>query len=226
MMVKGTAIPIVGLMLLSACVSNPKDIPQQNSTPGWSLPAEESYYIGDYQRHDAGENIPLWVNRYLEGGIAALESMTQFEGSYVFVAENSGTNLNALIQWSQNFSPAQDAATMVARRVQARFPGSNAGSPDGEYGRYFENLVRAVADTLYRNAQRGQDFWFQKQYSGGNGETTTEETYVFFILVTIDKAVLKAQLEPVLLEASEGIQLTRDQTTAINRLRESFFDGF
>ncbi|MDR0451757.1 MAG: hypothetical protein LBH15_01780, partial [Treponema sp.] len=147
--------------------------------------------------------------------------------SYVFVAENSGTNIDALSQWALKFSPGQDIAQLVSRRVQARFPGADTGSPDREYGRYFESLVRASADASYGGAERGGDFWFVKEYPGGeDGETPEEETCVFLILVVISKTALRNQLEPVLAKAAEGITTTRDQTSAINQLRASFFDGF
>jgi hypothetical protein len=222
----GKGAAVFALLFLFACASAPKDIPIQINTPGWLSHSEEPYSIGDHLGSEADEGIPLWVSRYLEGGIAALEGMNEFEGNYAFVAENSGTNINALIQWSQGFSSAQDTALMVARRVQSRFPGSDTGSPDLEYGRYFENLVRAAADTFYTGAQRQQDFWFQKKYPGGDGEIPEEESYVFLVLITIDRAILRAQLEPLLARAAEGIRTIRDQATAIDRLRGSFFDGF
>jgi hypothetical protein len=204
----------------------PAAIPPPVTGPGWNLPREETYSIGNYRGSESDEEIPGWVKRYLEGGIAGLEAMDEFAETYVFIAENSGTNSNALAQWSLGFSPDQDIALLVARRIQARFPGSDTGSPDYEYGRYFENLVRTAADTLYEGAERKGDFWFQKEYPAGDGENPEEETNVFLILVTIDKTALRNQLEPVLAQAVEGIEATREQLSAINRLRASFFDGF
>jgi hypothetical protein len=216
-----------GLALFSACASRPGEIPPPIPGPGWDPAREEAYFIGNYRESsELGEEIPRWVNRYLEEGIGGLEAMSEFEGTYVFVAENSGMNPNALARWSQGFSPDQDIARLVARRVQARFPGSDTGSPDREYGRYFENLVRAVADTLYEGSERRGDFRFQTEYPAGDGETPEEETYVFLILLTIDKTALKTQLEPALAKAAEGIETTRDQLSAINQLQASFFDGF
>jgi hypothetical protein len=217
---------LTGLALLSACASGPGTIPPPISGPGWNLPREETYSIVNYRGSDSDGEIPRWVSRYLEGGIAGLEAMGEFAETYVFVAENSGTNPNALAQWSLGFSPDQDIVQLVARRVQVRFPGSDAGSPDREYGRYFENLVRIAADTFYEGSRRRGDFWFQKGYPAGDGETPEEETTVFLILLTIDKTALRTQLEPVLAKAVEGIEMTRDQSSAVNRLRESFFDGF
>jgi hypothetical protein len=242
MMKKGTALspvtlsrrlcPAFGvvlavLALFSACVSRPAAIPPPITGSGWNPPREETYSIKNYQDSESGKEIPGWVNRYLEEGIAGLEVMDEFAETYVFVAENSGTNPNALARWSLGFSPDQDIAQLVARRVQARFPGSDTGSPDYEYGRYFENLVRTAADALYEGAERRGDFWFQKEYPAGDGENPEEEAAsVFLILVTINKTALRNQLEPVLAQAVEGIEVTRDQLSEINRLRASFFDGF
>lgn len=215
------------ITLFSACASRQQAIPPPVIGLEWNIPQEETYSIGDYQGNESDEEIPRWVNRYLEGGIAGLEAMNEFTETYVFVAENSGTNFNALTQWALRFSPDQDIAQLIARRVQARFPGSDTGSPDHEYGRYFENLVRSAADVPYEGAERKGDFWFQKGYSAGDGENPEEEeTYVFLVLLTIDQTALKTQLEPVLAKAAEGIQTTRDQSSAINRLQASFFDGF
>jgi hypothetical protein len=216
-----------GLALFSACASEPGTIPPPISGLQWNLPREEIYSIGNYRGSESGEGIPRWVSRYLEEGIAGLEVMSEFEETYVFVAENSGTNPNALAQWLQGFSPDQDIAQLIARRVQARFPGSDTGSPDLEYGRYFENLVRVASDTFYEGSMRRGDFWFQKKYPAGDGETPEEEeTNVFLILLTIDKTALRTQLEPVLAKAAEDIKITRDQLSAVNSLRASFFDTF
>jgi hypothetical protein len=218
---------LILLALFSACASTLKteNIPPQNAS-GWNLPQEETYTIEDYQGSGEGEEIPIWANRYLERGIAGLEEMNEFVESYVFVAEHSGANLNALTQWALRFSPNQDIAQLVARRVQARFPGADTGSPDHEYGRYFESAVRAAADALYRGSERGGDFWFLKKYPGGDDETPEEEICVYLILLIIDKTALRNQLEPVLAKAAEDVAATREQASAINQLRASFFNGF
>jgi hypothetical protein len=219
---------ILLLALFSACASNPgpANILPQTAAAGWDPPQKEIYSMGDHLGSEAGEEIPIWVSRYLERGIAGLEAMNEFAESYVFVAENSGTNINALAQWAQRFSPNQDIAQLVSRRVQARFPGADTGSPDREYGRYFESLVRAAADASYIGAEQGGDFWFLKKYPGGDGETPEEEIWVYLILVIIDKAALRNQLEPVLAKAAENVEAAREQTSAINQLRSSFFNGF
>jgi hypothetical protein len=249
------AVVLSALTVLSACVSRLENTPPQTAAVERDLPPalppvipeEETYFIGDYQGRDSGGTVPVWVNRYLEGGIAALESMDEFGGSYVFVAEISGVNINALNQWSLGFSPEQDISRLIARRVQARFPGSDTGSPDLEYGRYFESLVRASADAFYSGTEKRDSFWFKKEYPGatpgdalgdaqGNaqsnvqgddlGNPQNEETVVFLILMIIGKNALISQLEPVLASAAEGIEASEEQTAAINRLRSSFFEGF
>jgi hypothetical protein len=217
---------LAGFALSGACASGTETIPLPVPGSGWNLPPEEPYSIGNYRGSVSDGELPRWVSRYLEEGIAGLEAMDEFAETYVFVAENSGTDSGALARWARGFSPDQDIAQLVARRVQARFPGSDTGSPDREYGRYFENLVRAAADTVYEGSERRDDFWFQKEYPAGDGERPEEKVNVFLILLTIDKTALRAQLEPALAKAAEGIETTKDQASAINYLRTSFFDGF
>jgi hypothetical protein len=229
------------LTLLSACVSGSENPPPQSTAAGWVSPlalppsvAEETYFIGNYQGRDSGEAIPEWANRYLEDGVPGIERMDEFKKSYVFVAEISGVSINALSQWALGFSPEQDISYLVARRVQARFSNSDTGSPDFEYGRYFENLVRASADTFYHGVEKRGSFWFEKEYPGENDEPSVEipdespdgESSVFLILMTIDKDTLRSQLEPVLASADEDIEVTREQMTTIDHLRSSFFEGF
>jgi hypothetical protein len=50
--------------------------------------------------------------------------------------------------------------------------------------------------------------------------------FLFYILISIAKEMLQPQLNRVLPNAAEGLTLTRDQTGAVNRLRESFYEGF
>jgi hypothetical protein len=224
-------------MLLSGCVSGSENSPPQTTVAGWVSPsalppvaAEETYFIRNYQGRDSGEAIPGWANRYLEGGVPGIECMNEFKESYVFVAEISGISINALSQWALGFSPEQDISYLVARRVQARFPNSDTGNPDFEYGRYFENLVRASADAFYHGVKKRGSFWFEKEYPGENDgpsdETPDGESSVFLILMTIDKDTLRSQLEPVLAGADDSIEVTREQMAAIDHLRSSFFEGF
>ena len=73
MMVKGTAasqatpprgsclvlgVILTGITLFFACASRQQAIPPPVTGPGWNMPQEETYSIGDYQGSESGEEIP------------------------------------------------------------------------------------------------------------------------------------------------------------------------
>jgi hypothetical protein len=152
--------------------------------------------------------------------------MSAYRDKYVFVGEDTGTNLNALRQWSSGFSVAQDLSRMVSRRVQDRFAGAAAGSPDDAYGRYFENVVKSSSDATYTGARKETDFWLLKRYFNADGKTVNREEYEYYVLVSIDKATLERQINDVLNGVNADTPPTREQATAYDRVKEAFYEGF
>jgi hypothetical protein len=186
----------------------------------------ETHRVADHKTRALGEDIPEWVSRYISGGLSAVETMDEYKNKYVFIGEDSGSNLNALRQWSAGFSVAQDFSRLVSSRVQARFAGAAAGNPEESYGRYFEEAVKTSADASYTGARREGDFWLLRHYFEEDGKTLRREVYAFYVLVSIDKPLLERQLNGIL----EGIRPERrphrDQAAAVERIRENFFEEF
>ena len=87
-------------------------------------------------------------------------------------------------------------------------------------------MVKAVSDGIYEGAERTDDFWVFRQYFGPGGAAPGRETYDYLILVTIDKSLLETQVRAIL----EGIKPepppSREQSAAIHRVKDTFFDGF
>ncbi|MDR1898745.1 MAG: hypothetical protein LBQ55_01895 [Treponema sp.] len=171
----------------------------------------------------AGQDLPEWVQRYLAEDIPGIELMPQYQDSYVFVGEALGTNNKALEQWAAGFTVAQDLPQLVAVRVQARLTAAVSGSPDVAYGRYFEQVIKGAADIRYTGARKETDFWLLKRYTGED-DGADRDIYAFYVLVGIDKTALREQLNTIL----NGVQtdLTREQSAAITRLRDNFYNGF
>jgi hypothetical protein len=217
-------------MLFSACAAAPKAPPFIQDNPELSalwpgVSPEEPYQIIGHKTMEPEapeQDLPEWVSRYLDGGVPGVEAMPQYEASYVFVGKNSGANIDALNQWVTAFTAVQDSPLLIASRVQDRFAGASTGRADWEYGRYFENLVRAAADTVYTGIRKEDDYWILKRFTTDD----EEDSYDFFVLLSIEKEALKAQLDVVLEKASENLQTSRDQTAAINRFKETFYEGF
>ncbi|GHV17137.1 hypothetical protein FACS189493_4200 [Spirochaetia bacterium] len=189
--------------------------------------AAVQWEIIDHKTAGLGEELPEWVDRYITGGLEALEALPQYADKYVFVAENTGTNADALAQWSLGFNVDQDLAQLVSARVQARL--SRGGSPDRDYGLFFERAVKFTADNGYPGGLREADFWILRRSIGAeseDGPAEAQEVYHFYIVVSIDKELLEPAIDTALLTAAEYTKPSREETLAVDRIRAAFYEGF
>ncbi|MDR1373957.1 MAG: hypothetical protein LBJ24_03200 [Treponema sp.] len=208
---------VISLLVLAGCASN--------KAPEY-VEKTKAYEVLDHKTMAVGQDVPGWVTRYIDGGLVEVEKMPDFQNKYVFIGEDSGTNLNALRQWTSGFTVAQDLSRMVSTRVQARFAGAGAGSPDDEYGRYFEAVVKNASDATYSGARKENDFWILKRYFAGDGKSVDREVYDFYVLVTIDKNSLEQQINAILNGTRADTPPSREQAVAIDRVKEAFYEGF
>jgi hypothetical protein len=213
--------PILAVLALAACGSAPA-----SSQDAQYLEETAAYEVVDHKTRAIGGSVPDWVSLYIDKGLPGVEALEEFQDKYVFVGEDVGTNLNALRQWATGFTVNQEIARVVSNRVQAKFAGAAAGSPDAEYGRYFEDVVKAMAEAQFSGARKENDFWLLKRYFRTDRKTPDRETYEYYVLISIDKDILQRQIDEVLDRARTGGPLTREQETAVDRVREAFYEGF
>jgi hypothetical protein len=190
--------------------------------------------IQDYEGRAAGGSIPEWVNRYFAEGVGGVEKMAEYQGKYLFVAKNQGINLKALSQWQAAFSPLQDFAQLAAVRIETRLTrGARDNYPENVYGPFFEAMVKKAYDTKYQAVQKEKNFWVYlppqvPPASPGGGEAeemAARPMYIFLALLSIDRPVFEAQVDRIFDSAETDLSLTRSQKAAVDRVRESFFDG-
>jgi hypothetical protein len=215
------AVAVLGGMILMGCKSTPKE-----AAPAQLVEKTDAYIVIDHKTKAIGEGIPAWVSLFINDGVSAVEKIDAYKGKYVFIGEDSGINLNALRQWSTGFTVNQQMASMVSNRVEARFAGAAVGSPEATYGSYYENVVKAVAAASFSGARRETDFWLQKRYFKADGKTLDREDYTFYVLVSIDKAILDQQITSVINGTAVDPALTREQKTAVDRVKEVFLEDF
>ncbi|MDR0387956.1 MAG: hypothetical protein LBH57_07945 [Treponema sp.] len=213
------------MILLFSCTAIPQ-VPVSEAPLHPPVEDEAPYRIIGHGAGNTEESLPDWVARYIAGGIPGVEALSRYGNRYVFIAVNSGANFTALSQWDAGFTIDQDFPQLVSLRVLDRFTGDGQRNPDRDYGRYFESAVRTAADTLYSGVRREAGFWLLKHYESGDDAGGPRDIYDFYILMSTGKEEFQSQLNQVLLDAAEGLTLTRDQTAAVNRLRESFYEGF
>ncbi len=218
-------LSLVALALTAiGCASAPAKT-EPTAAPMTAAPAVKMEVI-EHKASGIGGDIPEWVQIYIESGNSGVEALDKFKDSYVFVGEDSGTNLNALRLWAQGFNVAQEMSRLISTRVQAKFAGAAVGSPDDEFGRYFENVVKSVSEADFSGARKDSDFWVYKRYYKPDGKTEDRVVYDYYVLTTISKEALETQLQRVLDGVVVDKPLTKEQQTAVDRVKESFYEGF
>jgi hypothetical protein len=236
---------LLAAFLFTACTSSSKKIifipdPVQNNQQ------EQSGSSGSWQiiesQNGPGENgIPAWVRSYLDGGVRGIEALDTYHDKYVFIGKNRGDNFNALQQWANGFTVAQDLPRLIVRRVERRLVATAVLYPDDEYGEYYAYMIKRVSDEEYPGAVKEYVFWTKQTRipseaeieETADPETLTEnvivdyaDRYEFLILFTIDKDAFQAQIQNIMANIKTTTAPTRDQTTAINKIRLTFFEGF
>jgi hypothetical protein len=213
-------------LFLAACAGAPAGQIETIAKTEEAAGDEPVYHLTDYKNKAEGGPFPAWVEYYLAGNIAAVEALEEYQGRYVFVARNRGTNFRALEQWLRGFSAELDFARLAAIRIEKRFTQAAGGFPDTVFGRYFESLIRAASDASWEGAVREDDFWLKGSYQGPEGNAESGESYDFMILLTVDKNLLASQIEPLLFDVKPQAPMSKDQLAAVNRVREYFFEEF
>ena len=168
------------------------------------------------------KNLPDWLAAYIYGGIEEIERMDFYRGRYCFIGRNDGNNFGALCKWIDNYSPVQDFTRLAAARIENRLITAASLYPDDEYGSFYEKLVKKAFDTEYPDALIEDTYWIRKIKDGESGG----ETFEFFVFITIDKAAMQDIIIRMIAETLSSAAPTRAQMTAINRLRQNFFEGF
>jgi hypothetical protein len=214
------------LLVFSGCAGEPEQSPPVLPVSPYVQRKEEPplYLISGYQDEEPGGGIPHWLDRFLAGGTRSLESLAEYRDTYLFVAEGSGNNLNALLQWASDFSLDRDLPRLVALRMESRMTAA-VPYPDDEYGPFYETLIKRAFNGTFTGAVREAGFWIRRQFFEDDGLTLDRESYTYFILIGIQKSLLEFQITRMLQEITLP-KNRRAQNDAVNRLREDFFNGF
>ena len=145
---------IAAALVFSGCASKQED-PEPKE-----LESKVKSEVLEHKGTALGVNqLPVWVETYITEGILAVEKLSSYEGSYCFIGEEAGSNLDALQVWVSSFDIPSEIAANVSTRVNALFTGAASGSPDGEYGTYFENIVKSTSSASYSGARKVNDWW-------------------------------------------------------------------
>ena len=232
-------LTIIISILFTACTGQKNRIILRPE-PGLEKPYEvtsqqETWQIIESQNGLPENGIPDWVNLHMNNKTKNIESLDQYNNKYVFIGESQGTNFNALEQWARSFSATQDFPRLLTKRVEQRLISTAMLYPDDEYGEYFEILMKSVSNSEYPAAKE-QIFWIKQLRLPDDAEDASVSQqdqagvpplrYKIFILLSIDKDSLQNQINQITAGIKTSKSPTRDQATAINRIKNNFFTGF
>lgn len=207
-------VPVAILLLLVGCAS--KKEPEAKELKG-TVKTQVLEHKGTAL---AINELPIWVETYIQKGIPALEKMPDFTEDYCFVAEESGSNLNAVQAWVEGFNMPQLIARNISTRVEATFSGAASGSTDGAYGTYFEDVVKACSDITYSGARKQNDWWVLVRRFDEKTSKKYVDEYRSYILYTIEKDLLDIQVLDVIEDTAKASDLTEDQNAAVNKVKQ------
>jgi len=170
-------------------------------------------------------NLPLWLSAFLDGGITAVESLGDYNNKYVFISLNEGENFNALTKWAEYYRTTQDFSILASARIERRFYLTTTLFPDDEYGEFFEFVVKRANSAEYPGVVKEDTHWIRMRRESANGFDSLP-VYMFFILTTIDKMNMQTFVRNLMTQTSAETTVTVSQNIAVNRLRQTFFEGF
>jgi len=166
----------------------------------------------------SARSMPEWLLTYVDGGNRAVEQIDSFKDKYVFIDVNEGANFLLLNKWAENFTTKQDFAILAAVRIEERMIQTSSLYPDDEYGKFFLAMVKNAYSAEYQDAVKQDTFWFKK--------SSPAEIYNYFILITIDKFIMQSIIRNMITQAYAEAAPSGSQAASVNRLRQTFFEGF
>jgi len=217
----------IAVMLVS-CVSRRSNIFIPVPDPGFFEQEKTiGFAFGDIigTRDGASARImPEWLRRYINGGIEAVEDMTEYKNKYVFIGTNRGSNQVILNKWAEVFSPVYDFPVLAAGRIEKRIIASSTMYPEYEYGAFYENFVIRSYGSSYPDTVKEDSYWIRIKTDNGNGASS--EAIVYFILITTEKYAMQSVINTMFSQTENSVRITNAQAYAVKRLHQNFFEGF
>jgi len=167
--------------------------------------------------------IPAWLRSFLNGGIEAVEKLDAYGNKYVFIGINEGRNITALKKWVEFYTVTQDFPMLAAERIEKRMYLTASLYPDDEYGAFYEAMIHNAYDAVFPGAVKEDNYWIKIKVENAEGPS---ENYKFFVLITIEKNAMQSIIRNMMTKTTADVTMTAIQSNSVNRLRNTFFEGF
>jgi len=170
-------------------------------------------------------NPPDWVQAAVNGP-KDVERLADYKDQYVVIVDVTGKSLDGVQLAAANLNATTEVSRYLSLRVKDTFAGAQVGDKD-KIETYMERAVKSVSDATFSGFSKAADWWVQlRWYKPDNTKTFDHDEYRYLALYTIDKAVLKQQLDKILSGAAAAEPMTPEKQKAIDLVQQSFYDGF
>jgi hypothetical protein len=222
------ALVILGVLALIfslvACQSTKKGDPDKLGNADVSKVNRPE--IVDYKGSEFQANPPKWITAYIDGGIPAVEKLPEFSGKYCIIFEMDAENKDSVMLMIANFRAANEIAGRISTRVQSRFAGAQVGDQK-TLETYMESVVKVAREATVSGFFQDGEMWTQLQtFKPGAKKEPDKVIFRGYQLWTIDKDLLKQQIDKILDSTAANEPKTPEKQAAIDRVKEAFYEGF
>lgn len=217
----GIIVVLLAIATVIGCASKPK-------TNGVNPPAPTiKVYPPQIIEHKGtafGRDYPKWMDAALDGP-KAVEKLPDFANKYVVIVQEDGKDLTGAQLAASKLDAQATIAAMISTRVKDTFAGAQVGDKD-KIETYMERAVKSVSEATFTGFAMEGDWWAKLQNFTSDGKPA-DQVYRVIQLWTIDKDILKQQIQKQLAgAAATETAPTPEKQKAIDLVQQSFFDGF
>ena len=138
---------------------------------------------------------PRWVQVWATSrNVINLESEREFQDSYCFVAEDSGSNLKAVQAWLNTVQINDIIGSRISTRVGSTAEANVSASDNSEYSNFLNNVMTVTRDATYTGVVKTSDYWIKWRLYDPDDETKTKDEYTAYVLYPVGKQILNEQI--------------------------------
>jgi hypothetical protein len=205
------------VLALSACQSTGKTSNKINE------PVAYPPKILEHKGSAFGANAPEWIMASLKG-YKAVEALPEYKGKMVAIVEAQGASQDGAEMAASRLDAQPRIAAYMSTKVKDTFAGAQVGDKD-KIETYMERVVKSMASATFTGFLMEDSWWVHLQTYTAQGKPDKQE-YRVIQLWTIDKALLQKQVDLIFAGAAADEPKTAEKQTAIDRVKEAFYEGF
>jgi len=211
------AILMIAIVAMG-CASKPATpAPMVTNTPPYDILQHKGTTLGVLTP-------PAWIEASLMGP-KAVEKLADYKDKFVVVVDVTGKDLEGTSLAAQRLNADTEIARYLSIRVKDTFAGAQVGDKD-KIETYMERVVKSVSEIKFSGFQRSADWWVQiRWYKPDNKKTWDRDEFRVLQLYTVDKEVLKSQLEKTLSGEAAEEPKTAEKERAIEAVKQAFYEG-